>query len=358
MLFDVVVLGAGVAGSAAAITLARKGFHVALAGNHAPISLDTAETLSSAAKPWLEHLGVWSDFQKIDALPVLASSHKWGNQNLSKTSLTSPYGNDWIIPKERFVGLMRQRAFNDGAKVISDQWDSVKPLNSNSSQAKYITLMRNGEALISRAVIDASGRSSAVARQFGSKLTQFSHQVAAVWHIDVIGAKNFRPWIHVASHQNGWVYAATSALGGYTISSYTNPRIKKNMKSQVLNWADDDQEIKAIVKVLENQLGISDLATRLNQESPVFRSAASSSLWPVSGDYWLAVGDAACSLDPLTSTGMLHALRSGSKGADALDVALKGDDGGLHTYSRMMRQFVANYSYERKMLYTAAGFDI
>jgi flavin-dependent dehydrogenase len=54
-------------------------------------------------------------------------------------------------------------------------------------------------------------------------------------------------------------------------------------------------------------------------------AANTSRLDHVAGKNWLAVGDAAMALDPLSSQGVYNALQSGLIAAQAIDSALAGD---------------------------------
>src|SRR5204863_2365260 len=60
--------------------------------------------------------------------------------------------------------------------------------------------------------------------------------------------------------------------------------------------------------------------------------AESAALDQAHGTGWLAVGDAACSFDPLSSLGIRHALESGTWAASAVDEALHGKLNSLHLY--------------------------
>ena len=69
------------------------------------------------------------------------------------------------------------------------------------------------------------------------------------------------------------------------------------------------------------------------------QAAHSSRLQPLTGEGWLAVGDAACSHDPLSASGIARALDSGIHAARALDALLrKGDAGLLAAYDARQRQ--------------------
>src|SRR5688572_18247187 len=80
---DVLIAGAGIAGSAAAIALARQGCSVIVADRPQAV-LETGETLPSSARPLLERLGVWEGFAWSGALPVVGEA-----------AVSSPHGAGW-----------------------------------------------------------------------------------------------------------------------------------------------------------------------------------------------------------------------------------------------------------------------
>jgi flavin-dependent dehydrogenase len=53
----------------------------------------------------------------------------------------------------------------------------------------------------------------------------------------------------------------------------------------------------------------------------------------VAGGDWLAVGDAAATMDPLSSQGILRALRGGIFASYAIEERIRGDAGALGRYA-------------------------
>jgi flavin-dependent dehydrogenase len=57
----------------------------------------------------------------------------------------------------------------------------------------------------------------------------------------------------------------------------------------------------------------------------------------ISGDSWIAIGDAASMVDPLSSAGVLKALKSAIEGADRIVECLAGNPFALANYEIMTR---------------------
>src|SRR6185437_8208269 len=88
-------------------------------------------------------------------------------------------------------------------------------------------------------------------------------------------------------------------------------------------------------------------------------TAARTVAWPArshcldaaSGPRWVAVGDAASSWDPLSSVGIMKALRSGKLGAFTLLDAIRGIDGGSTKYRNIIAAEHHHYQLDRRTVY-------
>jgi hypothetical protein len=84
----------------------------------------------------------------------------------------------------------------------------------------------------------------------------------------------------------------------------------------------------------------------------IIRSAASGRLEPVAARDWLAVGDTASRFDPLSSQGILKALRSGIFASYAIgDLLIREDDSGLDRYRRYVLEEFKRYAEVRAKYY-------
>jgi 2-polyprenyl-6-methoxyphenol hydroxylase-like FAD-dependent oxidoreductase len=73
-------------------------------------------------------------------------------------------------------------------------------------------------------------------------------------------------------------------------------------------------------------------------------AAGTSRLDRVSGDGWLAVGDAAAARDPLSGQGLVQALASGVQGGEALARHLAGDAAAIGEYAGESDELFREYS--------------
>jgi flavin-dependent dehydrogenase len=71
----------------------------------------------------------------------------------------------------------------------------------------------------------------------------------------------------------------------------------------------------------------------------------------VTGDAWLAVGDAATTFDPLSSQGILKSLRSGVLASYAVTDYFKGTTKGLEKYEALAAREFKDYLASRAEFY-------
>jgi flavin-dependent dehydrogenase len=82
-------------------------------------------------------------------------------------------------------------------------------------------------------------------------------------------------------------------------------------------------------------------------------AANTSRLDHVAGKNWLAVGDAAMALDPLSSLGVYNALQSGLIAAQGIDSSLTGDATVLQNYAAKVEEDYATCLETRAQYYAA-----
>lgn len=313
MKFDVFIIGGGPAGTALALTLLRHApwLKLGLAEASAYEHLRIGETIPPSIQALLAGIGVWPAFEAQEHLPSYGTRSVWGGPHPYENEFlwqTSREG--WHVDRRKFDLLLAEQAQAAGCQLF---------LNSKVQRCERqengwaIALSGNDTATASiraKWVVDASGRQAWLAARQGAVKIRQDRLTAAFQLFEFPAGAPEDASTLVEAVEDGWWYSAQVPGGKMAVSMMSDSEIigAKGLKdfsqwSGLLNGAKYTRQ-------------------RLQQAKPlgpvVIRSAASFRLDRVYGEGWLAVGDAACGIDPLSSQGIFKALHSGTIGGYAL----------------------------------------
>ncbi len=154
--FDVVIVGAGPAGTAAAITLRQRNLSVLILETAPGPRWRIGETLAPAARPLLQNLGVLADFEADGHLPSYGNLSAWGASRLSATDfIFNPYGHGWQLDRECFDRCLCQAAEKLGAHLW---YDSRLLEGPNPTDSGWEIQLRPGSPMILCAPLFSSYR--------------------------------------------------------------------------------------------------------------------------------------------------------------------------------------------------------
>ena len=332
--FDAAIIGAGPAGSSAAISLAREGYSVVLLDKEQfPREKLCGDFLNPVSWPLLRELEVDNE--------LLACSH----ERVATFRFTAVTGEQTEVPLPAVngatafgLGLRRfdldhvllQKAKGLGVTVLDGC--RLKELKRESSgwRAKADT----GEVakeLKARVLIGADGRYSWVAHQLGLAEPQTRRGRSVGFQLRLRGLSRSNGRVEIHLFPGG--YAGVVGVGGNTLNLCL--AVEK----------DRFQHYRSLGRLLESNLSVNPyLQSILRQSEPV---GAAHSVYPV---YFpprrsyshrvLLVGDAARVNEPVSGEGIYFALKSGQFAAGAIDRAFRrGDFSAEHlsSYERECR---------------------
>jgi menaquinone-9 beta-reductase len=294
---DVLVIGAGPAGSVVAGRLAAAGARVALVGAAARAGW---EGLSRRSVALLAEAGLESCI--IDG--PFARSGEWGERSVE--------GTEWLIERRALADGLRARARAAGA---DDRRDTVTSLWWEGGQWRGLT--RAGGSLAAAQVIDARGRRGperhgplllAVGRQFRTGFRAAAEALAV-------------PGTHVHATDFGWCWWASRA-DALWVQVVGKPR-----SGRPAAWiAAAAAQVPALARALEESIPDGNLVARpaharlgLTVRGAARDTARDTTRW--------RVGDAALALDPLSGQGVYEALRGARLVATAVQSVMRGGDG-------------------------------
>lgn len=337
--FDVAIVGGGPGGSATALSLL----------NHAPtlsvILIEASryegcrvgESVPPPARGILEHLGVWESFKQQSHDEAYGTSAAWGDaQPHDNDFFLMPNNVGWHLNRSAFDAMLANEAERRGAELIP----GTRVRDWQRTREGWWLQLSNENAIAARFVVDATG-SAMLARRCGARFVEADCLVGISGFFDHC---NGYPRTLVEAFEHGWWYTAGLPGSRRIVICMSDADVARRLRMhERKEWS----RILAAMPHIGAMVGKSEVANTV-----IVRSASSRRLEPVAGDGWLAVGDSASRFDPLSSQGIVKALRSGIFASYAIgDLLRRGDRDGLRKYCRYVFEEFASYTETRRKYY-------
>lgn len=326
----IAIIGAGPAGCATAIALAQLGrsdvalFEAKTGGKLAADGPRVGETIPGAALPLLARLGLTERFAAREHLPSLGSTAVWGKaEPHHNDGFASPFGGGWHLDRAGFDADLCAEAEMTGVPVHSGRLRAVTP--EGAGHRLRFEGADGPFEVAAGLVVDASGvratalRSLKVARNPVDALA-FHWSVMTLAEPEAVPARTF-----LEATADGWWYASRVPGGGAVAGFATTPDAGTGFADGAAFRAALAQTTLVGPRLLRGQ-------PREDVPPPRIAIAPTAILSAVAGPGWLAVGDAAASLDPLLSQGLTRALEEGIAAAVAIAGARGGDEDAFRAY--------------------------
>ena len=336
---DVAIVGAGPAGSATALQLARAGCNVVLIERSGFDMPRIGESLAPGVQPLLKGLGLWQQFLNLGPLPSYGTRSIWGGPDSEDHShLFTAYMNGWHIDRLAFDQMLASNAMEAGAQLhITSRVTDCKP--QNGGFVMDITRRNHTYRLCSKFLIDASGRRSVVAARLKAQKIVFDRLVgiAAQFNDDEASTHCYTL---VESTQQGWWYSAPVSSDRSVVMLITDGDLVGRRQMKLLHeWQE------ALGETTKISCRFKDRSMRWG---PKTFSAVSQRTIRERGDHepWLSVGDASLSVDPISGSGVIRALRTADDAASATLAVLNGDREAIDRYEADRNLECTKYLFE------------
>ena len=372
---DILVIGGGPAGSAAATMLARQGWAVTLLERECFPRDHVGESLLPASIPILEELGVLPAVEAQGFVKKLGATMVWGRDRepwswfFGETNRRYPHS--YQVWRPTFDHLLLDNAAASGVEVRQG-WRATEVLlapqsrHSGESRNPELPPTQNlpgresrhpavrcvseaGEEYLipARFVVDASGQNGLLGRQLDLRRWDESFRNLAVYAY-YQGAERLPPPsdtnIFIESCTDGWLWTIPLHMGRSSVGAVVDQQVgEEQVRKLGLERFLDEQLMQAPYTA-----GMLSNARRVS--GPFIVKDWSYACDNIAGDGYVLAGDAACFIDPLFSSGVHLALMSGVLAAAYVTTALRNPDMGSAAAQVYQELYMKEYHHFREMV--------
>ena len=326
---DVVVIGGGPAGSTVSALIAREGYRVQLFERERFPRFHIGESLIPETYWVLERLGMLekmekSRFVKKYSVQFVDSAGKESAPFYFWDNKPHECSQTWQVVRSEFDQMMLENArengvvAHEGARVLDVVFEGGRAVGVEVQTADGVA-----STVRARVVVDASGQSGLLQKKFKLRVWDPILNKSAIWtywqgaYRDT-GRDEGATMVLQTANRQGWFWyiplhddrVSVGVVAPFDYLFKGRPEHQKTYEEEV-------ERCPAIQKRLSSGRRVTGyFATR----DYSYRSKE------VAGDGWVLVGDAFGFLDPLYSSGVLLALRSGEMAADGIAEGLRSGD--------------------------------
>jgi flavin-dependent dehydrogenase len=330
---DVVIVGGGPAGCAAALTLQNQGLSTVVVCDP-----NSSQRPTETSPPQLA--GLLRTFGAEDALtacePCLGICSSWGRMTpVLQSSMMNPLGHPWFIHRNRFDLLLQQTARCSGARWLEARALKVEFATDN------VSVSTTHEIIQAHWFVAATGSPSSAGRLVRTR-PRTVDSLIAFWA--PLPAQVKERFLFLEPADKGWWYLCPGEHANAFACFVTDPQSARELALM------EPRQWNALFRKTW-------LFGELQKEAgaEVVHAAAAGIAWLPGSDglesRWLAVGDASVKLDPLGSSGTATALDAGRRAGLAVAAALNGEFGKLQHNRRWMRGLFNEFLRQRSQQY-------
>ena len=348
---DVLVIGGGPGGSTAAAMLARKGWRVLLLEREFFPRHHVGESLLPASLPVLEELGVLPDVEAAGFLPKLGATMVWGKQNkpwswyFRETNPNRPHA--YQVWRPLFDQLLLDNSRALGVEVLEGhQVVDVLLEDQRVAGVRYRSAAEQDGTARARFVVDATGQGALLGRRLDLRRWDPFFRNMAVYGY-VTGADRLpapdETNIFIEAHPHGWSWTIPLHTGWTSVGTVMDSRHGQERLSK-----------GKLQEAFLEQVAQAPHTARLLRDATLVSGPQVVKDWSYNserlvGDGYILVGDAACFVDPLFSSGVHLALMSGVLGAAYVSTVLKAPDMAAAAGQVYSELYLKEYGHFRTM---------
>lgn len=359
--YDIIVIGGGPAGSTVAALTAQHGYRVLLLERETEPSFKIGESLIPAT--------YWT-FKRLGMLEKLRKSHfpqKFSVQFYSRSGKaskpfyffeTNPHESavTWQVLRSEFDQGLLENAAEKGVEVRRGV--RVRKVLFEDNRAVGVVAQRSAKAaketIRATVIVDSTGQSSLIGRQMDMNATEPNLKMASLFtHFEGAyrdeGIDEGATLIMHTETKESWFWSIPLPYNRTSIG------VVGELAYLLQNRRDTTGKLDA-QKIFDEELAkCPALKTRLAGAKQLFPIKTTKDFSyranRIAGNGWVLVGDAFGFLDPVYSTGLFLALKSGEMAADAIVDAFQKNDFSEARLGNFGPTFVKGMEAFRKLVY-------
>lgn len=297
---DVLVIGGGPAGAAAARLLALWGHRVLLRSARRRNAHALPESVVPSTGRLFDLLGIRALIDEAGFIRSTGHTVSWGGRQ-QRVERFARGARGWQVTAGALEGVLRRAAADAGARIEIGRVDAVDRMAHDGAY-----------------VLDCTGRAGVIARARGWRVYE------SRWRsIALVGRWQARTWAledptHtvIESYDGGWAWSVPTSSGDRWIALMIDPARSGTARGTAARQI-------YLEELRKTQLMAALAANAWLEEGPIGWDASMYRASCYAADNILLVGDAASFVDPLSSIGVKKALASGWLAAVAVNTALK-----------------------------------
>ena len=353
--YDCVVLGGGPAGSTAAALVAEAGFSTLLVEREKMPRFHVGESLMPECYWTLERLGVLDQMKRSDFVKKYSVQFVTGDGKESQPFFFEKHdprecSQTWQVERANFDQLLFDNAAAKGAEC----WDETRAaeLTIREDGKNRVTLQTPvGDKIDVDAtvIVDGTGQSSLIANKLGIRQTIPELRKAAIWTYFkgaerepgqhggatvILHTKSKEAWFWYIPLSNDITSVGLVGDAEYILKSRPTPGDA---------YCEELENCPSVARRIANAEMVEDFRVAKEFSYVTTRHA---------GPGWVLVGDAFGFLDPIYSSGVFFALKTGEMAADCVIEGLRSGDVSEQQLGKWTTEFKEGATWIRKLVDT------
>ena len=351
--YDCVVIGAGPGGCAAAAIVAEQGHNTLIVERDPVPRFHVGESLMPEAYWIFERLGITHEleqagFTRKHGVQFVSSGDKETKPFVFADHDDRPSNMSWHVKRAEFDKLLYDTAYNRGA-TCSDQTRvlDIEIKKKGNHRISLQTADGKEHEVSAKVIIDASGQSAMLATRLGLKEYYPDLKKAAIWgyfeNAQRAGGSNPEvTCILNTESKDAWFWYIP--LGDGTVSVGLvgdNDFLLKRGSAPAKTFAAEIKNCPGVGRRLQDatQVGKFNIAKEFSYTTS-----------QMAGDGWVLVGDAGGFIDPIYSSGVYLALKSGVMAGEAVAEGLHAGDISAKQLGRWSNEYESGVKWIRKLV--------